>query len=103
MAMSREQYEERLKTYGRIVAKAWQDDGFKQRLLADPKATLQAEGLSFPEGAEVHAVETNDQLVYFPIPPKPAGLSPEELSRMAGGTDTALSGTEYTYNPFSAI
>ncbi len=86
MAMSREQYEERAKVYSRIVAKAWEDETFKQRLLADPKATLQAEGLSFPEGAEVHAVETNDQLFYIPIPPKPTGLSTEELSGMAGGT-----------------
>ncbi len=85
MAMSREEYEERSKIYGRIVAKAWADEGFKQRLLTDPKATLQAEGLSFPEGAEVHAVETNDRLVYFPIPPKPTGLSTEQLSGMTGG------------------
>ncbi len=47
MAMCREQYEERAKAYSRIVAKAWEDEAFKQRLLADPKATLQAEGLMF--------------------------------------------------------
>ncbi len=94
MAMSREQYEERVKAYGRVVAKAWDDEAFKQRLLADPKAALQAEGLTFPEGAEVHAVETHDRLFYFPIPPKPAGLSTEELSGMAGGAggyDTYMS------------
>ncbi len=93
MAMSREQYVERLKTYGRLVAKAWEDEGFKQRLLADPKATLQAEGLSFPEGAEVRVVEPNDQLVYFPLPSKPTGLSIEELSGMAGGTDLCCKGS----------
>ncbi len=85
MAMSREQYEERLKTYGRLVAKAWDDEGFKQRLLADPKAALQAEGLTFPDGAEVRVVEPTDQLVYFPLPPKPTGLSEEQLSGAAGG------------------
>ncbi len=86
MAMSREQYEERARVYSRIVAKAWADEAFKQRLLADPKATLQAEGLTFPEGAEVRVTEPTDQLYYFPLPPKPAGLSIEELSGMAGGT-----------------
>ncbi len=91
MAMSREQYEERLKTYGRLVAKAWDDEGFKQRLLADPKAALQAEGLSFPEHAEVRVVEPTDQLFYFPLPPKPAGLSPEELSGITGGTKVCWS------------
>ncbi len=85
MAMSREQYQERLKAYGRVVAKAWDDEAFKQRLLADPKAALQAEGLSFPEGAEVRVVEPNDRLVYFPLPPKPAGLSDEQLSSVTGG------------------
>ena len=86
MAVSREQREERLKAYGRIVAKAWEDAAFKQRLLADPKATLEAEGLSFPEDAEVHVMETNDRLFYLPLPPKPAGLSTEELSGITGGT-----------------
>ncbi len=85
MAMSREQYQERAKAYGRIVAKAWGDEDFKQRLLADPKATLQAEGLSFPEGAEVRVLESTDQRVYLPLLPKPAGLSIEALSGMAGG------------------
>ncbi len=42
------------------------------RLLANPKATVQAEGLPFPEGADVHVVKTNDRLYYLPLPPKPA-------------------------------
>ncbi len=85
MAMSREQHEERLKTYGSIVAKAWEDEAFKQRLLADPKAALQAEGLRFPEDAEVRVLETNDRLYHLPPSPKPARLSAEELSGIAGG------------------
>ncbi len=98
MAMSREQYEERAQVYSRIVVKAWTDEAFKQRLLADPKATLQAEGLSFPEGAEVRAVENTDRLVYFPIPPKPAGLSTEQLSGMAGGVTVGTYDTGDTVN-----
>ncbi len=85
MAMSREQYEERAQGFRRVVARAWSDAAFKQRLLADPKATLEAEGLPFPEGAEVHVVETNNQLYYLPLPPPPAGLSIEELSGVVGG------------------
>ncbi len=85
MTTSREPYEERSKIYGRIVAKTWEDEGFKQRLLADPKAALQAEGLTFPEGAEVHVVETNDRLFYLPLPTKPVTLTEEQLSGIAGG------------------
>ncbi len=88
MAMSREQREERLKAYGRLVAKAWADDAFKHQLLADPRAVLQAEGLPPPEGAEVRVLESTPQLVYFSIPPKPAGLSIEELSGISGGWDS---------------
>ncbi len=86
MAMSREQYEERARIYSRIVAKAWADEAFKQRLLADPKATLQAEGLTYPEDAEVHVMESTNQRIYLPLPPKPVGLSIEELSEIAAGT-----------------
>ncbi len=56
MAMSREPYEERAKAYNRIPAKAREDEAFKQRLVADPRATLQAEGRTFRERAEVHVV-----------------------------------------------
>ncbi len=93
MAMSREQYQERLEAYGRIVAKAWEDEAFKQRLLTDPKAALQAEGLSFPEDAEVRVVEPNDRLVYFPLPSKPEGLTEEQLGGMAGGTGSTCADT----------
>ncbi len=86
MALFQEQYEERLKAYSRIVAKAWGDEAFKQRLLADPKATLQAVGVPVPAGAGVRIMESTNQLVYLPLPPKPAGLSIEELSDIAGGS-----------------
>ncbi len=83
--MSQEQHEERLKTSGRIVAKAWGNEGHKRRPLADPKGALQTEWPPFPESAEVDAVETNDRLVYLSLPPKPAGLSDEQLSSVTGG------------------
>ncbi len=80
--------EERMRSFARVVAKAWDDEAFKQRLIADPKAVLQQEGLPVPAGAEVRVVENNDQLVYFPLPAKPATvskLSEEDLSQLAGG------------------
>ncbi len=85
MELSQEQVNERVKAYSRVVARAWEDEGFKQRLLADPRAVLQAEGVTFPAGAEVRILESTNQLVYLPLPPKPAGLSAEELSGIAGG------------------
>ena len=87
MAMSREQQEEQAKAYGRVVAKAWSDAGFKQRLLADPAVVLKAEGVAVPEGVAVRLVENTDTLVYLTLPAKPAegALSDEQLTAVAGG------------------
>lgn len=37
--------------YGKIVAKAWTDEAFKQRLLSDPAAVLKEEGVT----GQIHA------------------------------------------------
>lgn len=85
MAMSREQRDEQAKVYGRVVARAWSDESFKQRLLADPIAVLRAEGMAIPEGTELRIVENTDNTVYFMLPAKPEGLSDEQLDAVAGG------------------
>ncbi len=42
-------------------------------------------------------MEPNDRLYYFPLPPKPEGLTVEQLSDMVGGTDDcALCGCFYS-------
>ena len=85
MAMSREQQDEQAKAYGRVVAKAWSDAAFKQRLLADPSAVLKAEGVAVPEGVELRLVENTDKVVHLTLPAKPAELSDEQLDQVAGG------------------
>lgn len=45
MAMSCEQQDEQAKPYGRIVAKAWSDEAFKQRFMAEPAAVLKEHGI----------------------------------------------------------
>ncbi len=85
MAMSREQREEQAKAYSRVVAKAWSDEGFKQRLLANPTEVLRAEGVPIPEGNEVRVVENTDRLTYLPLPARPDTLSDEQLDQVAGG------------------
>ena len=45
----------------RIITKCWEDEAFKERLLADPVATLAAEGVQVPAGVTVNvAVDTED-------------------------------------------
>jgi hypothetical protein len=73
--------------WSQLVAKAWDDPAFKQRLLADPAAVLKENGLKVPAGVQVKVVENTDKVVHLTLPakPSPAELSEEELHRAAGG------------------
>jgi Nitrile hydratase, alpha chain len=74
------------KQWAQIVAKAWSDDKFKQRLLADPVAVLKEHGLNSPPGLQVKVVENTDQVLYLTLPAKPSGeLSEADLEQVAGG------------------
>ena len=76
---------ERGKKMSELVAKCWADDGFKQKLLADPAATLKAEGAELPAGLTVKAVENTDNVFHLIIPAKPTDLSDEQLDQVAAG------------------
>jgi hypothetical protein len=67
--------------WGEIVAKAWADDDFKKRLMADPLAVLKALGMKVTPGIKIQVVEETPSLRYLTLPPKPTGndLSEEEL------------------------
>ena len=75
------------KAWADVVAKAWADQSFKKRLLADPAAALKELKLSVPGGLQVKVVEDTDNLVYLHLPAKPSSgeLSEAELNRAAGG------------------
>jgi hypothetical protein len=84
---------EHAKTYSRIVAKAWDDEAFKKRLLASPADVLREHGIEVPARTSVRVTEDvrspefRDGLILLPLPPKPtsAELSDEELEGVAGG------------------
>ena len=77
------------KAWGQIVAKAWQDEAFMRRLLADPAAVLGEHGVEVPSGVQVKVVANTDRVVYLTVPLRPTdlerGLSAEELARVVGG------------------
>jgi hypothetical protein len=74
------------KKISQLIAKAWADGSFKKKLLAEPVATLKAEGVALPPGLQVRAVENTDKLSYLVIPFRPTELSEEDLEKAAGGT-----------------
>ena len=43
--------------YGQLIARAWSDEGFKARLLADPKAAMAEVSMDVPEGVEIEVVK----------------------------------------------
>jgi hypothetical protein len=85
--------QEYARKYSQIVAKAWDDEAFKQRLLTSPADVLTEHGIEVPAGASVRVAEEvgspdfRDGVISLPLPPKPtsAELSDEQLEGVAGG------------------
>ena len=70
----------------KIITKCWEDEAFKERLLADPAATLAAGGVQVPEGMTVNVAVDSEDLRTLVIPRPPAGaLNDGEISAVAGG------------------
>jgi hypothetical protein len=76
----------------RLVARAWQEDEFKQELLSNPRAALKREfgdNISIPESTDIRVVEETGNTFCLVIPKKPnmdtEELSEEQLEAVAGG------------------
>ena len=67
--------EEQGKKYAKLIAKAWSDESFKERLLSDSRAVLEAEGISLPPGVNVKVLEQTDAQFFLVIPQMPAGMN----------------------------
>jgi hypothetical protein len=71
--------------WSQIVARAWADPAFKNRLLSDPHTVLREHGMELPPGARVQIHENSDEDLHFILPASPSGeLSEEELSPAMG-------------------
>ena len=85
-AMTQAAATHRTELEARLIARAWQDEAFKQQLLHDPRAAITAEtGGSVPEGIEVRVVEETATVRYLVLPHNTTQLSDEQLDLTAGG------------------
>jgi nitrile hydratase alpha subunit len=56
------------KKWQKVVAKAWMDEGYKQRLLKDPNVVLQEEGIEIPEGINFRVMEDSEKVRTLILP-----------------------------------
>lgn len=83
-----------MRKFGQVVARAWVDDAFKHRLLAEPNSVLKEQGLDLPPGVDFKIVENTDKVIYLPLPPTPTDtLSDDQLEQIAGGSTASTAGT----------
>ncbi len=79
------------KLYGEIIKKAWEDEGFKENLMKDPKGALKKDfNIDVPEDMDLKVVETTSKLQYIIIPSNPfenkmSEIKEDELLAVAGG------------------
>jgi hypothetical protein len=71
--------------WAQLVARAWNDDELKQRLLDDPKSVMEEYGLPVPPGVNVKVVQNTDDTIYLPLAQKPtlSELSEEDFGQAA--------------------
>ena len=81
----------RVEVERRLIDRSLQDEEFRQRLLADPKGTVEQElATQLPEDVEVRVVEESAETIYLVLPSRAAyaqggELSEQELEQVSGG------------------
>jgi hypothetical protein len=79
------------------VARSWDDDGLRQRLLDEPEAVLREEGIDVPEGMAVRIVAGDvtaggEGVAYLRLPGKPRAedLVEDDLSLPPDGPNDPM-------------
>jgi hypothetical protein len=72
-------YTDEEKQYAKVIVKSWKDSSFRSQLLANPRATLEAEGVHIPKNVQVTIADGTTNTLALGLPPKPAGIGDDEL------------------------
>ena len=70
-----------------LVSRAREDDDFRRRLVAQPRATIERElGLTLAEGHEIHVHEETDGATHVVLPPRGRYTEAERKEALTGAT-----------------
>jgi Nitrile hydratase, alpha chain len=70
----------------KVVARAWADESFRERLKADPRAAVAEEtGITVPESINVEVLEETPEKAYLVIPANRVAVADEQLDAAGGG------------------
>lgn len=78
--------------FSSVIARAIEDDDFKQELLSQPNTVIEQHlGIKLPEGVQIRVLEESSNIRYLVLPERPdsfgdSELSEEELEAVAGGS-----------------
>jgi hypothetical protein len=90
--------------WGQVVGRAWSDEDFKRRLLADPARTLEEYELTAPAGRRIQVLENpervpedSDSVLHLILPARPSAeeLSEEDLYSSGGTEPSAYCGHDW--------
>ena len=77
-----------------VIDKASADEGFRARLLGNPKEAIQqAAGVTVPDDFTITVHEEDSRTAHLVLPPN-SKLAPGELSAVAGGNHTQAGNPE---------
>lgn len=68
-----------------LIAKALSDKTFKENLIENPLAVLEAEGIKVPSGMKINIVQNTDKVFHLVLPYRSTELSDDDLDNIAGG------------------
>jgi hypothetical protein len=69
----------------KIVARAWADESFRERLKTDPRAAVaEVTGVTLPQSVAIEVLEETPEKAYLVIPSNRTAISDDDLD-LAGG------------------
>ena len=70
------------KAWAKVIARAWRDPSFKERLVKDPKAVLNEAGIETASTVQMH--EASPGTTHFVVPKRPAHITDAQLGGEPG-------------------